>query len=300
MNAAFLKNGIRLRWLNTAGFEIEMSNGKRILLDPFLSGEVDGLSCWPVELDSIEGCDYLLLSHIHFDHGADVERIQKKFPDLKLFVGDLSADPLCETQEVDCCRLYRVRPGEKYQFDDLTIEVFAGRHTEASRGAYRKKTVKKDGSFDAAMWFGNLELQNYLLTLCDGTRILVWAGMTSEDQMYRFAGLNPDIALMHVSPKQSFDQFARLAAAIGAKVIIPHHYDCTEVLFQAVPAMMNQMSEENKRNFVRDGVFQFPLYLEALGRACQEKCPGVELLMPEHHKWYRFGFCWAGEETETM
>lgn len=36
MTSQFLHNGIRLRWLNTAGFEIEMSNGKHILLDPFL------------------------------------------------------------------------------------------------------------------------------------------------------------------------------------------------------------------------------------------------------------------------
>lgn len=296
MKPVFLKNGVRLRWLNTAGFELIMANGRHILLDPFLSGNVDGLSCWPIDLDRISECDYLLLSHIHFDHAADVEKIQKKFPDLKLFVGDLSADPLCETQEINCCKMYRVRPGEKYQFDDLTIEIFAGRHTEASKGVYRKTTLKKDGSFDTAMWYGSLELQNYLLTLCDGTKILVWAGMTSEDQMYRFAELNPDIALMHVSPKQSFDEFARLTKAINPKIIIPHHYDCTEVLFQAMPAAMNQMSEENRRKFVIDGKFQFPLYLQALGRACQEKNPASELLLPEHHKWYRFGFCWAKEE----
>ena len=96
MKNIFLKNGIHLKWLNTAGFEIIMSNGKHILLDPFLTGNINGLSCWPVDLDAIEGCDYLLLSHIHFDHAADVEKIQKKFPNLKLFVGDLSADPLCE------------------------------------------------------------------------------------------------------------------------------------------------------------------------------------------------------------
>lgn len=295
MKNIFLKNGIHLKWLNTAGFEIIMSNGKHILLDPFLTGNINGLSCWPVDLDVIESCDYLLLSHIHFDHAADVEKIQKKFPNLKLFVGDLSADPLCEFQELDCSKVYRVRSGEKYQFDDLRIEVFAGRHTESSKGMYRKKTLNKDGSFDAAMWYGSLELQNYLLTLCDGTRILVWAGMTSEDQMHRFAGLTPDIALMHISPKQSFDEFSRLTKAINPKVIIPHHYDCTEVLFQAVPEAMNQMSEENRRKFVVNGQFQFPLYLKALGDACQEKNPASELLLLEHHRWYRFGFCWGKE-----
>ena len=51
MKPEFLKNGVRLRWLNIAGFELIIANGKHILLHP----------------------------------------------NLKLFVGDLSTDPLCET-----------------------------------------------------------------------------------------------------------------------------------------------------------------------------------------------------------
>lgn len=291
MSEQFLNNGICLRWYNTAGFEIIMSNGKHILIDPFLTGEIQGISFFPFDLDQIEQCDYLILSHIHSDHAADVERIQKKFPGLRLFVGDLSADPLCRWQNINCSRIYRVRPGEKIQFHDLKIEVFAGRHTEARRGSYRKNSVDKNtGEFMWDDWFGSLELQNYLLTACDGTRILVWAGMTSEDQIYRFAGLQPDVALMHVSPKQNFDEFADLTKAINPKIIIPHHYDCTEALFQAMPAAMADMSEENKKNFVVNGTFDFDRYMKALEAACQKKNPSITLLKPEHHKWYRFGF----------
>lgn len=295
MQGNFMKNGIELRWLNTAGFEIIMSNGKHILLDPFLSGTINGLSCHPIELEEIKQCDYLLLSHIHIDHASDVGIIQKKFPNLNLFVGDLSADPLCQWQDIDCGRLYRVRPGEKYEFDDLTIEVFAGRHTESPRGYYRARNKNEDGSLNLDSWFGSLEFQNYLLTTCDGTKILVWGGMTSPDQMHRFAGLNPNIALMHVSPKQDFEEFARLTAAMNTQVIIPHHYDFTEVLFEAVPESLRDMSEENRKNFVTDVKFSFPKYMEALGEACSRKNPSAALMTLEHHKWYRFGFCWAKE-----
>lgn len=76
MNAEFLNNGIRLRWLNTAGFEIEMSHGKHILLDPFLNADIKGIPCWPISVDQIHHCDYLCLSHIHFDHAQDVRAIQ--------------------------------------------------------------------------------------------------------------------------------------------------------------------------------------------------------------------------------
>jgi L-ascorbate metabolism protein UlaG (beta-lactamase superfamily) len=295
MKAEFLQNGISLRWLNTAGFEIVMSNGRHILLDPFISGDMGGLSCWPISIDKISACDYLLLSHIHFDHAGDVEKIQEKFPKLNLFVPDLSADPLCQAQHIDCSRLYRTRSGQKYIFDDLEIECFAGRHTEAARGSYRigRGNVDQDGNLNQMMWFGSLELVNYLLTTNDGTKILVWAGMTSTDQKHQFAGIRPDISLMHVSPKQDFSEFAELTAATGTKIIIPHHYDATEKLFEVMPDMLNDSSEENRRKFAPDGKFSFTLYLEALDKACREKNPAAKLLMLEHHKWYRFGFAFA-------
>ncbi len=186
-------------------------------------------------IDAISGCDYLLLIHIHFDHA----------------------------QNLDCARMFPVRNGDVIRMDDITIQIFTGRHSESPRG-YRPsgRGFRKS----------------------DGTRILIWAGMTSSDQKNRFRGIHPDIALMHVSPKQDFGEFASLTAAMGAKIIIPHHCDCTEKLFEAVPDAIMDMSEENRCCFVADGRFLFPRYLEALGMACKEQNPAAELLMMEHHK----------------
>lgn len=286
------KNGGKIRWINTAGFEVVMANGAHILLDPFLSGEVDGIVCHPMALDEIERCDYLLLSHIHIDHAADVEKIQEKFPQVNIFVGDLSADPLCEWQKINCARLYRVRSGESYEFDDLKIEVFAGRHTESSRGYYRngKKFRNPDGSLSLSDWFGNLEMVNYRLTLCDGTQIMVWGGMTSPDQKNRLRGVRSNIALMHVSPKQNFDEFAELIAAMGTQIVIPHHYDFTEGLFRKLPDTMKDMSLENQKLFIEDGIFQTEKYMEALGKAVQQKSPSTDLIMVKHHQWYSFQY----------
>ena len=285
-------NGGLIRWINTAGFELVMSNGKHILLDPFLSGNVDGVLCHPMELEEIKQCDYLLLSHIHIDHAADVARIQEKFPDVVIFVGDLSVDPLCEWLNINCARICRVRSGEVYEFDDLLVEVFAGRHTESPRGYYRgaKKFRNQDGSVSLSDWFGNLELNNYRLTLCDGTRIMVWAGMTSQDQKNRLRGVRSDIALMHVSPKQDFDQFARLVEAMGIRIVIPHHYDFTEGFFKMMPEAMKDMSRENQEHFIENGAFRMDWYMDALGKAVQEQCPATDLMMLEHHRWYSFGF----------
>lgn len=283
----------KIRWINTAGFDIEMANGKHILIDPFISGATpDGITCYPMSIDDLEGCDYLILSHTHIDHAADVGRIQRSYPKLNLFTGDLSADALCEEQDLDCARLYRVRSGEVYEFDDLKIEVFSGRHTESSKGYRRtgKDFIHEDGSFWPTMWYGNLEFLNYRLTLCDGTVIFVWGGMTSPDQKYKFRDMRADIALMHVSPKQSFAEFAELVHAIRTRIVIPHHYDFTEVFFEAVPAVVEMMSEENKKRFVRNGKFRMDKYLDALGDAVSKASPETVLMKIDHHRWYTFGF----------
>ena len=120
--------------------------------------------------------------------------------------------------------------------------------------------------------------------------------MTSPDQKYKFRDMNANIAIMQVSPKQSFSEFAELAHAVKAQFVIPHHYDFTEKLFEAMPFMMDAMSEENKKSYVKDGVFQWKAYMEALAQAVRKESPETILLPLEHHRWYRFGFTCEAED----
>lgn len=63
-----------------------------MLFDPWL----DSAKVSPVPLVSLERPDYLVLSHIHFDHARDVGAIQKKFPGVRIFSGMLSVEPLAK------------------------------------------------------------------------------------------------------------------------------------------------------------------------------------------------------------
>ena len=104
----FVNPGVQVRWLNNAGFEFISPTGKHILVDPWL----DEAEWWPFPLDKIEQADYLLLSHIHGDHADSVKSIENKFPKVKIFVGDLSAEKLIDWQDVNIGNLYRMRGGE--------------------------------------------------------------------------------------------------------------------------------------------------------------------------------------------
>ncbi len=62
----------RLTWVGGGGWRIE-TGGKNVLLDPFLS-ESPTAPCKPEELPA----DYILVSHGHFDHIADVPAIARR------------------------------------------------------------------------------------------------------------------------------------------------------------------------------------------------------------------------------
>lgn len=275
------KSGCSLRWLNNAGFEMILPSGAHLLVDPWL----DQAEIFPVAVDSLERVDYVLLTHIHFDHADSVGDIQRKFPNARILIGDLSASPLCELQHLNVEKLYRVRGGEVYEFADVKIEAISGRHTESKHGGYYKEGDKRnaDGSLDTAMWYGSLEMFNYRITAADGTRVMVWGGMTTDEQINRMKHYRDnDIAVMHVSPKQSTEMFTALVNAINPKVVIPHHYDLWDVLFKAHPEMLKntplppeKMNETYILGMIRESIEQY--------------CPYASFFIPEHHKWYRFG-----------
>ena len=73
--------GMKFRWLNNAGFEVELSSGKHLLVDPWL----DEAQIYPISIDEIERADYVLLTHTHDDHSDSIGRIQKRFPQAAIF-----------------------------------------------------------------------------------------------------------------------------------------------------------------------------------------------------------------------
>lgn len=276
-----LSTGFGLRWINNAGFELELAGGAHLLIDPWL----DSAQIWPMKAEQLSRADYVLLTHIHFDHADSIGQLQRFFPNARILVGDLSADPLCRMQGLNVEKLYRVRGGEVYEFQDVKVEAISGRHTESRGGSYYGKgnNVKAGGSDDWAMWYGSLEFFNYRLTGRDGSRIAVWGGMTSDEQIARMGHYRDnDIALMHVSPKQDMGQFIELVKAINPKAVIPHHYDLWDVMFRENPAMLQDAPlppEKMNEKYI----------LGAIRQAVEESCPYTAFFIPEHHRWYRFG-----------
>lgn len=143
-------------------------------------------------------------------------RIQKRFPQAAIFVGDLSAEALCKEYDLNVERLFRIRGREEYEFDDVKIEVISARHTESKgRKLLGQRLLHSEGrkqKRNYVVWFpGNVQLP--ALPMLMDTEPLSGAGMTTEEQIHRMEKYRGnEIAFMHVSPKQDHQMFARLDA----------------------------------------------------------------------------------------
>ncbi len=288
-----LNGGIQLRWFNNAGFEMVLPSGKHIIVDPYL----DSANVEPFPVEDIERCDYLLVSHVHVDHVADIRALEDKFGRFPIFVGQSTADVLFQEYDLDLRNMYICDDGFQYKFDDVTITAFTGRHTEAPNPTRRSESVKADSTNTG--WWGNFEVMSYLIEASDGTEVLIWAGMTTEDQKYKYEDLRPDIAIMHLSPKSDAAIFADMVAAWNPKLVIPHHYDAIKAGVEQNPDQIDRnLTKEKQEMFItydENNVAHFDedAYVKYFNDAIVAACPTAQMLRIDHHKWYRFGFSYA-------
>jgi len=65
--------GVKVKWLGHAAFQLTFK-GKRLLIDPWISNPLS-----PLKLEGLEGADYVVVTHDHFDHLGEAEQIAEKF-----------------------------------------------------------------------------------------------------------------------------------------------------------------------------------------------------------------------------
>jgi len=75
--------GVKVKWLGHAAFQLTFK-GKRLLIDPWISNPLS-----PLGLESLEGADYVVVTHDHFDHLGETEQIASKFNSTVIGVPEL-------------------------------------------------------------------------------------------------------------------------------------------------------------------------------------------------------------------
>ena len=256
-----MQYGISVKWLAVTSFEIRC-NGLTVVTDPYITECVGTELTW----EAVENCDIICLSHAHWDHVTDIPRLMEKFRPMVL-CGDHTALPMAQWLNCSPSRIYPMYPDTELDFDKVKIRALYGRHTDLGQGfndlcarVCANPICSQDPGIASLQAMGCLEYRNYLLTLPNGTKLLIWGNDPTAEQVNICKALKPDIAIIQRSVKpEDIARKAEFAAAIGCKVLIPHHHDFRQV---DDPSIIETFRTEFLRR-VPDGIF----------------------LAPEHGKW---------------
>jgi len=255
------KYGIDIKWLAVTSFEFRCGN-TTVVSDPYIT-ECVGTDCtW----ENVEDCDIMLLGHAHWDHITDIPRLVDKFHPL-ILCGDQTALPMAQWLNYTPTRIYPMYPDLELDFGDVKIKALYGRHTDLLDGyndlcenrLYKNEFALADPGIKALQGIGSLEYRNFLLTLPNGTKVLLWGNDPTIEQVHICKTLAPDIAIIQNSSRADVAaKRAELAALSGAKVLIPHHHDFCQT---DDPSVLDNLKNEFLKR-VPDGTFIVPKHGE--------------------------------------
>ena len=240
---------VEMRWLGTACFEVILPNKKTLIIDPYLDDSVNA----PITSDEIKGCDYIFLTHGHFDHVLDVGKIARRFKP-KIFCSHVVGTSLTENQGVSPESITQVSAGDTIREQGLRVEVLKGFHVDFA-AEYKRVTGKdltQEGSDSTTTikqaiialfgsdrvperlseWMGMYpqgEQLNFVFDPVGGRRIYMAGSYPAPDIIEVAKRAKAHITLLQVLPRNIFrgleEQTANLAIASGCRIVVPQHHD---------------------------------------------------------------------------
>lgn len=222
--------GFRFRYINAQCYEFVLPNGKHILIDPYISDKVlTGFR--EFKLDEIEWCDYVLLTHTHWDHTSDLGTICNKF-DSKLFCGAPVAAEISKYFKIKPGRIYPFENMDTYETEDFILKAVRGRHFPLLKlGKYGGQPEDYPEDFGGAGYRhlnfqGTLFSYDFCITLANNMRIMFVSGVDEFNNIYRVADeFRPNILFRHTAGSQPGAAWAKAIARFNAQLALPNHQD---------------------------------------------------------------------------
>ena len=235
-------------WLSHASFLIQLG-GKRILIDPVF-GDIPLHKRQipaPYSVDTLKQIDYLLLSHVHYDH-FDKSTLRKIAPKNPHAVIPLKMSSLLKktatfkTTELDWYKTYTD--------EDISITLVPAKHW-GRRGIFDRNKV---------LWGA------YIIRHKDSC--IFFCGDSAMGEHFREIGerFEIDYALMpigayapkkimqhnHLNPKEAVEASNQL----GTKTMIPMHYGTYKLSNEPIDEPLVWLNEASKRTFANIEILQ--------------------------------------------
>jgi L-ascorbate metabolism protein UlaG (beta-lactamase superfamily) len=116
-----------LTWLGHAAFRIESDRGKRIYVDPFLTGNPKT----PEGEKIPEAVDIIAVTHGHSDHTGDAPDLSKKFPDAQI-VAQVEVKGWLGKQGANVGELPGLNKGGSQEIDGIRFTLTNAAHSSSS------------------------------------------------------------------------------------------------------------------------------------------------------------------------
>ncbi len=214
---------LAITWLGHSTFLLRTPGGRRLLLDPWLTGNP---SC-PEPLKKPGPLDLIVVSHGHFDHMDDLVRVARE-----------SGAPVIGIFEL-CDWLGRkgiqatspMNKGGSQEIAGLRITMTDARHSS--------------GYVDNGQMVYMGEPAGYVIRLEDG-RVLYYSGDTCLFGDMRLIGemYKPEIAFLPIGDRFTMDpaQAAKACEFLGVRQVVPMHWG-TFPLLTGTPAELRRLVE---------------------------------------------------------
>ena len=214
MNAADDHPSVRFLGIN--GFEFQWK-GETLLIDPYVSRDNRKLCIPTVTRRHIKKADYVLLTHAHWDHAADVAEIAK-YTDA-VILGSETMLNICRHFKIPEARLHQYENRREISLGAFSVTPLRSKHKEpvGYPGYYHQPPAKITAAADyleGGTWA--------LLVKCGGYSLLNLGSANLIDEELR--GIEVDCLLAGIAGRAG-DYLPRLLACVTADVVIPTHWD---------------------------------------------------------------------------
>lgn len=197
--------GTHVTWLGHATVLVQTAKGSNILIDPFLTQNPK----YPKDFPLPEKIQYILLTHGHSDHIADVVSVAAEHGSTVVAVYELAT----WVAKKGVARTIGMNLGGTVQMDDVAATMVEAKHSSAAQD--------EQGDHYAGVAAG------YVLTVADGP-VLYHAGDTAVFGDMKLIGelYRPEVAMLPIGghftmgPKEA----ALAVRLLGAQTILPIHF----------------------------------------------------------------------------
>jgi L-ascorbate metabolism protein UlaG (beta-lactamase superfamily) len=214
---------LSITWLGHATFLLKSPGGKRILFDPWVTGNPTS----PASAKKLGALDLMLITHGHHDHTGDAVSIGRSSGAQVVAPHELSV----WLRQKGLKNVTGMNPGGTLRALGLQVTMVPAMHSSS---------VEEDGRI---IYLG--VATGYVITFEDG-RAIYFAGDTSIFGDMRLIGelYRPSIAFLPIGDLYTMgpEQAAKACELLGVKQVVPMHYGTFPAL-TGTPATLRELVE---------------------------------------------------------